>query len=314
MVLVGNKKIITVFSQKGGVGKTSLCYSLGVVLAKSYPTKTVCLFDLTTQADLTNLFFNKSLVRDDENEKDCCGTSFAEHTRSSTSVVDTTNTAVSTTVPGLFLVKANAAEMNDVHEDFSTNLETERGMSWVKRCLTILASAKFDYVIVDTTSSINKFNAALLSITDRWIVPVLDDAFAYMTLSTMPEVVSITSTMVAQRMHRFGGDTGDTGETALVDVNFKTPRISICCVIGSDHSRVHRLADFATSVSDLALRASAPARRVSVTDTGVTDTGVMDIGKPNFQLLDPEVTDLQGGGDFFSKLLSSLFDESGNFR
>jgi cellulose biosynthesis protein BcsQ len=55
---VQKPKIITIFNHKGGVGKTTLAFNLGIALAK-FHNKRVLLVDFDPQANLTALALSR---------------------------------------------------------------------------------------------------------------------------------------------------------------------------------------------------------------------------------------------------------------
>jgi len=153
-------RIITIFNNKGGVGKTTSVQNIGAALAL-FAGKRVLLIDLDQQANLTMGYGIAVENRDKNTASFILGATSLEETR--VQYRDTT----------IDILPASPAlrrqEVNIKNKGYPTNL----------RQALKQANHQYDYVIIDAPPAISIFSDIALVACDQYYVPLQAEYFSY---------------------------------------------------------------------------------------------------------------------------------------
>lgn len=201
-------KIISLFNNKGGVGKTTLAYHLSCALAEM--GKRVLMIDLDPQCNLTlfglredRLFeiwdSENEFIEDFENAVNRKSQEEMRHyldmphtvhfllkpTEDGQSEFSTTPPAISLR-PNLYLIPGRLT-INQYESVISERWsDVYRGDALAVRTITKIRSIAeeyasrngFDYVIIDTSPSLGVLNKTIISTVDGFLIPALPDMFS----------------------------------------------------------------------------------------------------------------------------------------
>ncbi len=166
---------ITFFNLKGGTGKTTLCSSLGWLLAEE--GHSVLMIDLDPQGHLT-----QSLQGRPASGHLSLYHSLMEEPTLVRSVIPTGH-------PNLSLIPAT-----EDHLYLNAALTSQPWPEWkLKDALSVLVPFPYDFVIIDVGASLNLITYNALFAAKTLIVPVLPDVFSYLSLKTLFAFLEKTS-------------------------------------------------------------------------------------------------------------------------
>jgi chromosome partitioning protein len=195
---VQKPKIITIFNHKGGVGKTTLAFNLGIALAQ-FHNKRVLLVDLDPQANLTALAL----------DSDTCENLYQQQ-----------GWTVYTALQPVIFRKGpvNVQSPRDLRTPPSGKVwlipghirlamfEAELPYAWTQciagqpggfpvisalyeLILDVANRQQCSHVLVDVGPNIGALNQTVLFCSDYWILPVCADLFSYMALDSVRETL-----------------------------------------------------------------------------------------------------------------------------
>jgi chromosome partitioning protein len=158
---------ITFFSLKGGTGKTTLCSSLGLLLAEE--GHSVLMIDLDPQGHLT-----LSLQGRSPTGKNSLYQSLIEDHPLVESILPTSH-------PNLSLIPAT-----EDHLYLNSALSAQSWREWrLKDALAVMVPFPYDWLLLDVGANINLLTYNALFAAGNLIVPVLPDVFSYLSLKTL---------------------------------------------------------------------------------------------------------------------------------
>ncbi len=158
---------ITFFNLKGGTGKTTLCSSLGWLLAEE--GYSVLMIDLDPQGHLTQSLQGQPI----KNEASLFNALIREQ-----SLV---GSIIPTSHPKLSLIPAT-----EEHLYLNTALMSQPWREWkLKDALSVMVPFPYDWVIIDVGASLNLITYNALFASKTLIIPVLPDVFSYLSLKTL---------------------------------------------------------------------------------------------------------------------------------
>lgn len=196
-------KIISLFNNKGGVGKSTLAFHLGHALSEM--GKKVLFLDLDPQCNLTICCMQEEelheIWREEDRYIDDFETSYAANkeitakTRSIHFLLKPTEDGVSELegLPPVFSIKDNLDLIpgrlsihkyeNKIAERWSgayqgDNLAIRTITNIRSICLKYTEQNRYDYVIMDTSPSLGILNKVIISTVDGFVVPALPDMFS----------------------------------------------------------------------------------------------------------------------------------------
>jgi chromosome partitioning protein len=158
---------MTFFSLKGGTGKTTLCSSLGWLLAeKGY---SILMIDLDPQGNLTQLLIGKTA----DNRISLYEALIHEHPLA--------DSIIPTSQPKLSLIPA----MED-HLYLNMALNSKPWREWkLKDALSTLVPFPYDLVMMDVGANLNVITYNAFFAAQTLVIPVLPDVFSYLSLKTL---------------------------------------------------------------------------------------------------------------------------------
>ena len=155
---MSDAEIIAIANQKGGVGKTTTTFSLGVALAKQ--GKKVLLIDADPQGDLTTCLG----YYDQDNMQNTLGTLLADSMYDNTLKIDET---ILHHNEGVDVIPSNL-ELSMMEIGLVNVMNRENTM---KNVLLPLKE-KYDYIIIDCMPSLGMLTVNSLAASDKVIIPV----------------------------------------------------------------------------------------------------------------------------------------------
>jgi chromosome partitioning protein len=166
---------ITFFSLKGGTGKTTLCSSLGRLLAEN--GHSVLMIDLDPQGHLT-----QSLQGQPAKSQTTLYQCLIQEQSLAESIVPTSH-------PKLSLIPAS-----EDHLFLNTALMDQPWREWkLKDALSAMVPFPYDWVLIDVGASLNLITYNALFAAKTLIIPVLPDVFSYLSLKTLFTFLEKTS-------------------------------------------------------------------------------------------------------------------------
>jgi chromosome partitioning protein len=158
---------ITFFSLKGGTGKTTLCSSLGLLLAEE--GYSVLMIDLDPQGHLTQSLQGRPATGQ---------TSLYQSLIQDHSLFET---IIPTFQPNLSLIPAT-----EDHLYLNTALVALSWREWkLKDALAVMVPFPYDWVLLDVGASLNLLTYNALFAARTLIIPTLPDVFSYLSLKTL---------------------------------------------------------------------------------------------------------------------------------
>lgn len=216
-------KIISLFNNKGGVGKTTLAFHLSNVLAEM--GKKVLIIDLDPQCNITILGINQDKLEKIWNEEDSFindfrnafelmppskKSLFKKETRSIHYLLKPTEDGVNeldnndipppielcknlSLIPGrLTLNKYESAISERWSQAYLGNPLALRTITQIRKIAEIYGKKfGFDFVIMDTSPSLGILNKVVISTVDAFIVPCLPDMFSLYGIRNIGESLSL---------------------------------------------------------------------------------------------------------------------------
>lgn len=165
-------KIIAIFNQKGGVGKTTTNVNLSACLAKL--GKKVLVIDIDPQGNTTSGFgFNKNAI--DESIYD-----------SLINNVDINKIILKTNISGLFLVPSNV-ELAGAEIELTKKEEREI----ILRKILTNVKPKFDYIFIDCPPSLGLLTINSLVAADSVIIPIQCEYYALEGVSQLMDTIKL---------------------------------------------------------------------------------------------------------------------------
>ncbi|MCT4662991.1 MAG: AAA family ATPase [Tissierellales bacterium] len=199
-------KIISVFNNKGGVGKSTLGYHLGCILAEM--DKKILFIDLDPQCNLTIYGMEEECLHDLWKEEDLFIDDFAE----ATSKKELFDKIIKKPRSVHFLLKPAEDGLNEIDElpppvslyknvdlipgrlsihkyenkiaerwsgAYQSDNLSIRTITNIRRiCEAYSKERKYDYVIIDTSPSLGILNKVIISTVDGFFVPAQPDMFS----------------------------------------------------------------------------------------------------------------------------------------
>jgi chromosome partitioning protein len=166
---------ITFFSLKGGTGKTTVCSSLGLLLAEE--GFSVLMIDLDPQGHLTLSLQGRPSMG---------GTSLYHSLIEDHPLVEA---IIPTFHPNLSLIPAT-----EDHLYLNTALMSLPWREWkLKDALAVMVPFPYDWVLLDVGASLNLLTYNALFAARNLIIPVLPDVFSYLSLKTLFTFLEKTS-------------------------------------------------------------------------------------------------------------------------
>lgn len=201
-----NGKVISFFSLKGGVGKTTSCANIAVALGKA--NLKVLLIDFDTNANLYHYFIKKTKVIDGIKE-------LLLNTKNVEQVInkEVSNNVdlINSTVDSSFLM------INDWKLEYEKNL-----IDSLNKLRTM-----YDLIFIDLSASWNIQNKIILSNSDSLIWPIVCSPFAVNTISTTLNAVRHIQTTSNPKLRVEG-----------VFVNFFDKRKADCVALYTEISKI----------------------------------------------------------------------------
>lgn len=187
-------KTITVFNHKGGVGKTSVVFSLGLALGRA--GKKVLLVDLDPQANLSALALDDDTFEDLYDDGEWTVATALQPLVSGSGDIQLGD--VYRVRKNVFLVPGDIrlAEFESILPQSITEALAgqERGFritSAVFRLIQLLGNTHgVDYVLCDVGPNIGALNQVILTASDYFLVPVSCDLFSLRALDTVGKSVA----------------------------------------------------------------------------------------------------------------------------
>jgi chromosome partitioning protein len=166
---------ITFFNLKGGTGKTTLCSSLGWLLAEE--GHSVLMIDLDPQGHLTQTLQGRPSAGQ---------TSLYHSLIQEPTLV---KSIIPTVHRNLSLIPAT-----EDHLYLNTALMSQPWPEWkLKDALSVMVPFPYDWVIMDVGASFNLITYNALFAAKTLIIPVLPDVFSYLSLKTLFTLLEKTS-------------------------------------------------------------------------------------------------------------------------
>ena len=187
---------ITIYSHKGGVGKTTL--TVNVAFALSSLGKRVLLVDSDPQCNLTSYLLSGDIVDDllnhsnDEDGKTIwSAVQPVLNNTGSVRLVDLTEIKDIALLPGDIRLSEFEEFLGDAWADgFKRRIDALRATSSINYLVSILGKQhKFDFVFYDTGPNIGHLNRVLLLGSDFFIVPATCDLLSSRALSTLGQSI-----------------------------------------------------------------------------------------------------------------------------
>ncbi len=185
-------KIITLFNNKGGVGKTTLLYHLGYSLAKL--DKKVLFVDLDPQCSLTAYLHSEERVEKSVSDKQTIYFGVKRVIEGMGDIVELNpirkeNKNVWTIIGDVSLSKLE----DDLSSAWLQAMAGKpRGLRLISALFRIICASsdkhEIDYVLVDMAPNLGVLNKTILSSCDNFIIPVAPDLFSIRGLQNIGEV------------------------------------------------------------------------------------------------------------------------------
>jgi len=179
-----NGKIITFYSHKGGVGKTTNCEHLACLISQNTTDdKRVLLIDLDPQCNLSTSF---GLTPEDLESLDT--RSYRDYAFGNQNPIED-HLHRSRYSDKVWLMKGSV-DQAIFEEDFSqflTSAPTDITNNALRASLEFLMSLRrsYNYVLLDLPPAFNRFIRACLALSDLWVISLIPDSFALPTLRTL---------------------------------------------------------------------------------------------------------------------------------
>jgi len=176
-------KVITFYSHKGGVGKTTNCYTIAALLSTRKSAK-VLMIDLDAQCNLTQSFGGGQPLADINK------ISYREGVVGNL-IFTERNTIQHHRYTSLYLVKGDENQ-SVCEEEFAFYVASTRTTATdpvVIRYITIIREAqkRFNYIVIDLPPAFNKFCRMILGLTNDWVISLLPDTFGLNTSLTLSQ-------------------------------------------------------------------------------------------------------------------------------
>jgi len=192
-------KVLTLYSNKGGVSKTTTTFNIAAFIAKE-KNKKVLIIDADPQCNITELFFS-SLPEDQTNpDFDLPGTSILEafkpRFRGEASKVDITtlNLPSNTLYPNLYILKGDIEFSAQGEQYFASSIqqavtnnvnEKNTYVAFRRLIEDLINQEKFDYVLIDVGPSSGAITRQAFLSCDFFVIPITPDRFSYKAISVL---------------------------------------------------------------------------------------------------------------------------------
>jgi len=191
-------KKISIFNHKGGVGKTTITFHLGWMLAEQ--GKRTLLVDADPQCNLTGLILDYKTTelvdfyksKNNNNIKDGLSPAF----ESRPSAIEAVNCITIDGPKGLFLLPGHIrlAEYEvtlGMAQQISATIITLQNLPGAINYLINKTAEKYkaDYVLIDMSPSLSAINQNLLMISDFFIVPASPDYYSVMAIDSLTTIL-----------------------------------------------------------------------------------------------------------------------------
>ena len=202
-------RMIAMYAEKGGVGKTTITASIGFMLASR--RKRVLLYDCDPQRNLTNWCFGKEInvdygenldefIHKQELDTGCVRTFYDQVDPPDLDINELLKPAHALRVyPNLYLVMGNRdtcllderismSEQNAKGNFSAFNVYTGRTYLAIK---ATVEKYQIDYVLLDLSPVRGTLNRRLISLSDYLIVPCYADYYGYYLMSNLPTDIEL---------------------------------------------------------------------------------------------------------------------------
>lgn len=180
-------KIISFMNMKGGVGKSTLCLSLGYHLAK-YQNKKILFIDLDPQFNLTQTFLNEyrltePYLNDEFKEKDICNVFLTEAPTlgekpkppNSEDIIHNLDDNLDIVFGSIYLIKIDNSE--DKKYKLQNFIKENKLRDF------------YDYILIDCPPTISLYTSAALHCADYYIVPNMVDRYSILGIKLLDDAI-----------------------------------------------------------------------------------------------------------------------------
>lgn len=173
---MSNSKIIAIANQKGGVGKTTTAFSLGVALANS--SKKVLVIDADPQANLTTYMG----YYDEDNIPVTLSTLIESYINDEEIKVEE---SILHHKENVDLIPSNIS-LSMTESDLSNAMSREYA---IKNCIYKLKE-KYDYIIIDCMPSLSMITTNALATADKVVIPVQSQYLSARGMGNLLKIIS----------------------------------------------------------------------------------------------------------------------------
>ncbi len=191
---------IAIFNNKAGIGKTTITFNLGWMLASK--GKTVILVDADPQCNLTGMALGEQTEEDEErianiyNTNSNIKTGLAPAFESQPRAIKAVDCVQVGNQRGLYLLPGHVglAEYEvtlGIAQEFSDSIQSLRNLPGSINDLLEKTASQFnaDYILIDMSPTFGSINQNLLAISDFFMVPTIADFFSRMAIDSLVKVL-----------------------------------------------------------------------------------------------------------------------------
>lgn len=215
-----NTSILTFFSNKSGVGKTSLIYHLAWMYARFH--KRVVIVDIDPQSNLTAAFLDENEIESlwtDQNP----GSTIFQCVQSLTEIEDIIDPALLNIAPNLYLLPGEV-RLSGYEDALSNEWPNSMGDSNLYRPMRILSSfwqvmqkaaaqVQADIILVDVGPNLGAINRSVLIATDYVVIPLGADLFSLQGLKNLGPTLKQWQSLWKKRLDNWHASSESTSHT-----------------------------------------------------------------------------------------------------